>query len=97
MELIDPELSLSRDEETEVRRIINIALLCIQLEPERRPTMAAVVATLEGSLNLEAEGMKHISQDLQEEFSQSEIDLQMFSAGPIGGTMGSSAISLQAR
>ncbi|KAG0586838.1 hypothetical protein KC19_2G121500 [Ceratodon purpureus] len=62
MELVDPALSLSKDEETEVRRIINIALLCLQVEPERRPTMGAVVATLEGSfMNLEAEGMRHLT------------------------------------
>ncbi|KAG0586881.1 hypothetical protein KC19_2G124600 [Ceratodon purpureus] len=97
MELVDPALSLSRDEEVAVRRIINIALLCIQVEPDRRPTMAAVVATLEGSLNLEPEGMRQVSQEIEEEILQDAIDLRVFSAQTMGGNMGSSTVSLQAR
>ncbi|KAG0602844.1 hypothetical protein M758_10G046000 [Ceratodon purpureus] len=97
MKLVDPALSLSKEEETEVRRIINIALLCLQLEPERRPTMAAIVATLQGSLNLEAEGMKHLSQGRipstwQSLTSEDDSTVEVDSFGAMGGTLGSSSV-----
>ena len=101
IELVDPTLSLSKDEELEVRRIINIALLCIQLEPERRPTMTAIVATLEGILNLEAEGMQHLSPvnstPLEEQPPRNGGYIQMFTPETIGGTIGSSTTILEGR
>ncbi|KAG0597369.1 hypothetical protein M758_UG332200 [Ceratodon purpureus] len=99
MEVVDPALSLDKEEDLEVRRIINIALLCIQVEPERRPTMGAIVATLEGSLNLEAEGMQHLSHGkeplswahLEEQPLRKDMDSRMFSSEMTGS---SSMISL---
>jgi hypothetical protein len=48
MEIVDHNLTLDVGKEMEVRRVINVALLCLQQLDERRPTMAQVVAMLQG-------------------------------------------------
>jgi hypothetical protein len=50
MVLVDPTMSLQSGEELEVRRIINIALVCMYAIPSRRPSMARVVAMLQGDI-----------------------------------------------
>lgn len=50
MILVDPAISLQSSEELEVRRAINIALLCVYAIPSRRPSMACVVAMLQGNI-----------------------------------------------
>ncbi|KAG0603306.1 hypothetical protein M758_10G083100 [Ceratodon purpureus] len=50
LDLVDPTLVLLSDEEVQVQKVINIALLCIQTAAERRPTMAQVVAMLQGDM-----------------------------------------------
>lgn len=50
MVLVDPTMSLQSGEELEVRRVINIALLCMYAIPSRRPSMARVVAMLQGDI-----------------------------------------------
>jgi hypothetical protein len=47
-ELIDPTLILSVNEQWEVQRVIKIAMLCLQNSDVKRPTMAQVVAMLQG-------------------------------------------------
>lgn len=47
-ELIDPTLILSVNEPWEVQRVIKIAMLCLQNSDVKRPTMAQVVAMLQG-------------------------------------------------
>lgn len=49
-QLVDPKLSLQIDEEIEMARILDIAFLCVQTSAERRPTMARVVAMLQGDM-----------------------------------------------
>ena len=48
MEIVDHKLTLDVGKEMEVQRVINVALLCLQQLDERRPTMAQVVAMLQG-------------------------------------------------
>ena len=69
IEFVDGTLFFNKVEELQVRHIISKALLC----PSGRPTMAAIVATLERSLNLEAEDMEHST-------SKKEIHAQLFSS-----------------
>ena len=47
-ELIDPTLILSVNEQREVQRVIKIAMLCLQTSDAKRPSMAQVVAMLQG-------------------------------------------------
>ncbi|KAG0624025.1 hypothetical protein M758_3G218500 [Ceratodon purpureus] len=54
MELIDPELQLTTDEEVrDVQRVINVCLLCIQNSAEKRPSMARVVSILQSDTESE--------------------------------------------
>lgn len=46
-ELVDPDLNLQQDEELEVERVINIALMCLQVSGEKRPTMDRVLIMLQ--------------------------------------------------
>ena len=48
IEIVDHKLTLDADKKMEVQRVINVALLCLQQLDERRPTMAQVVAMLQG-------------------------------------------------
>jgi hypothetical protein len=45
---VDPKLHLNPDEEVEARRVLEVALMCIQTSVEKRPTMFAVVSMLLG-------------------------------------------------
>lgn len=49
VELVDPTLHLHGDERLEAQQTINITLLCIQRDPEKRPTMVPVVAMCKGT------------------------------------------------
>ena len=55
MELVDSTLTLTQIEELEIKRVINIALLCSQRLSENRPTMAQVVAMIQGNTDIESE------------------------------------------
>ncbi|CAK9250073.1 unnamed protein product [Sphagnum jensenii] len=59
MNLVDCTLELNFEEMKEALRVVKIALLCLQQEPENRPTMARVVAMLQG----EAEIMEIVLDD----------------------------------
>ncbi|KAI3510093.1 hypothetical protein L1887_25620 [Cichorium endivia] len=48
MELVDKELS--QFDETEVRRVMRVALLCTQASPTQRPSMSRVVAMILGDI-----------------------------------------------
>jgi hypothetical protein len=39
--------------ENEVRRVINVALLCVQIEPTIRPLMSHVLAMLQGEMDID--------------------------------------------
>jgi hypothetical protein len=38
--------------ESEMRRVINVALLCVQVETTKRPTMLEVLSMLQGEMDL---------------------------------------------
>jgi hypothetical protein len=59
MNLVDCTLELHNDEMKEALHVVKIALLCLQQEPDNRPTMARVVAMLQG----EAEIMEIVLDD----------------------------------
>ncbi|CAK9258986.1 unnamed protein product [Sphagnum jensenii] len=59
MNLVDCTLELNYEEMKEALRVVKIALLCLQQEPDNRPTMARVVAMLQG----EAEIMEIVLDD----------------------------------
>lgn len=46
--LIDPRLRLSADEQVECKRVLEVALMCVQSSVEQRPTMLHVVSLLVG-------------------------------------------------
>lgn len=51
MSLVDERLELDADdmcEQMEVQRVLNTAILCVQLAPEKRPVMFRVLAMLAG-------------------------------------------------
>ena len=45
-------MSLQDEEKLAVKRLINIALLCIQMAAEQRPSMERIVAMLQGNSDL---------------------------------------------
>nr|APU94833.1 leucine-rich repeat receptor-like protein kinase [Pohlia nutans] len=49
MDVIDPRLHVRQGEETEVRQVLETAIMCVHKSPEKRPTMFRVVAMLAGS------------------------------------------------
>jgi hypothetical protein len=38
--------------ESEMQRVINVALLCVQVEPTKRPIMSEVLSMLQGEMDL---------------------------------------------
>ncbi|CAM6027218.1 unnamed protein product [Sphagnum balticum] len=52
MDLIDPRLQCSNIELFEAKRVLEIAILCVQTSAEKRPTMFHVVAMLAGDANV---------------------------------------------
>jgi hypothetical protein len=52
MALVDPKLHLNPDEEVEAKRVLEVALMCIQTSVEKRPTMFAVVSMLLGDSDI---------------------------------------------
>jgi hypothetical protein len=52
MNLVDCTLELNYEEMKEALRVVKIALLCLQQEPDNRPTMARVVAMLQGEAEI---------------------------------------------
>ncbi|KAH8931619.1 hypothetical protein BDL97_19G032000 [Sphagnum fallax] len=49
--LVDPKIQ-NTIVESEVRKVINVALLCIQVETTKRPTMSQVLGMLQGDMDL---------------------------------------------
>jgi hypothetical protein len=53
MDLVDPHLVFQNDEELhQVQQFILVALLCLQTNAERRPTMAHVVTMLQNNMDI---------------------------------------------
>ncbi|CAM6008850.1 unnamed protein product [Sphagnum balticum] len=53
IDIVDQTLHLCNDEMNQARQLLNIALLCLLNEGEKRPTMAHVVAMLQGEVESE--------------------------------------------
>ncbi|CAM6061030.1 unnamed protein product, partial [Sphagnum tenellum] len=53
IDIIDQTLHLCNDEMIQARQLLNIALLCLLHEGEKRPSMAHVMAMLQGEVELE--------------------------------------------
>jgi hypothetical protein len=51
IDLVDENLHLLNDEAIQAQRLLNIALLCLLNDGERRPSMARVVAMLQGEVD----------------------------------------------
>ncbi|CAM6018926.1 unnamed protein product [Sphagnum balticum] len=49
--LVDPKIQ-NTVVESEVRHVINVALLCVQVETTKRPTMSEVLGMLQGEMDL---------------------------------------------
>jgi hypothetical protein len=50
--IVDQNLHLLNDEAIQAQRLLNITLLCLLNDGEKRPSMARVVAMLQGEVNL---------------------------------------------
>jgi len=69
MNLVDCTLELHNDEMNKALHAVKIALLCLQQDPNNRPTMARVVAMLQG----EAEIMEIVLDDNLEIESMNKV------------------------
>ncbi len=49
--LVDPKIHTTIME-SEMRRVINVALLCVQIETTKRPIMSQVLSMLQGEMDL---------------------------------------------
>jgi len=79
MQLVDSTLVLQDDEKLEVTRLINTALLCLQHNEEQRPTMARVVAMLQGDIESE---VVMVNDEVEDQYKDNASLLQAF--GRIG-------------
>ena len=52
MGLVDPRLHVHPNDAMEIRRVLETALLCVQTQPEKRPTMLSVVSMLVGDSDI---------------------------------------------
>lgn len=52
MEVLDPRLRVTEADAIEVQRVLEIAVMCVQTSPEKRPTMFRVVAMLAGDAHV---------------------------------------------
>lgn len=81
MHLVDPTLDLQDDQKLQVQRLINIALLCLQNNDEQRPTMARVVAMLQGDTAAEA---AVVNSGVEDQTKDSESLLHAFGRAGLG-------------
>ncbi|KAG0622178.1 hypothetical protein M758_3G077500 [Ceratodon purpureus] len=61
MELIDPTLDLSSEDDE--LWMIHVSLLCVQRDPERRPTMGRVVSMLQRDMKPEVQALQNDASD----------------------------------
>jgi len=58
--LVDKELQVHNEIElAEITQVVNIALLCLQFEAEKRPSMSQVVGMLKGEMEIEVLPMQN--------------------------------------
>jgi len=78
MQLVDSTLVLQDDQKLEVTRLINTALLCVQHNEEHRPTMARVVAMLQGDTESE---VVVLSDEVEDQYKDSASLLRRIGPG----------------
>lgn len=81
MHLVDSTLDLQEDQKLEAQRLINIALLCLQNNDEQRPTMARVVAMLQGDRDSE---VTVVNSGVEHQYKDSESLLHAFGRAGLG-------------
>lgn len=59
MDILDPTLDLHEDDHNEVLRVMQIAFVCVHETPEKRPSMAHVVAMLQGDMEVNVDEVSH--------------------------------------
>lgn len=74
-ELVDPKLRGNFDE-NQLKQAINVAALCVQSEPERRPTMKEVVSLLKGNDPNGNKGVHHQQMNMRIQSVKYEEDLK---------------------
>ncbi len=57
--LVDKELHKNEFELAKITQVVNIALLCLQVEAEKRPSMSHVVGMLKGEMEIEVLPMEN--------------------------------------
>jgi hypothetical protein len=57
--LVDKELHTNELELAKITEVVNIALLCLQVEAEKRPSMSHVVGMLKGEMEIEVLPMEN--------------------------------------
>jgi hypothetical protein len=65
--LIEETLDIINSE-NEVRRVINVALLCVQVEPTVRPLMSHVLAMLQGEMEIDINFIKRRPHETNQKF-----------------------------
>lgn len=90
LETMDPRLHVNNDEAMEVRRVLEIAVLCVQSSPEKRPTMFRVVAMLAGDaandVSVPAEGPNSWPEYQMQSGSNADVPLLGASSSTTGST-----------
>jgi hypothetical protein len=77
--LIDQNLNINNNLESQIQHVINVALLCVHIIPTRRPSMMHVLAMLLGEKEVEVEFQE--SQGSKKNYSfMSKSSNQSFSA-----------------
>jgi GH25 family lysozyme M1 (1,4-beta-N-acetylmuramidase) len=72
VDLIDQKLN-NVFVEIEVERVINVALLCVQIKAKRRPSMSQALAMLQGEVNFP--NVSHYQNEIDVSPHQNEIDV----------------------
>lgn len=75
MELLDSTLVLQDDQKLEVTQLINTTLLCLQRNEEHQPTMACVVAILQGDI---ASEVVLVNDEVEDQYKDTINLLQAF-------------------
>ncbi len=88
IDIVDQTLHLCNDEMIQAQQLLNVALLCLLNEGEKRPSMARVVAMLQGEVESECVENelklgKSISKSIKTSFSaiRSTIEISSTSEG----------------
>ena len=57
LDLVDPTLQFSDEEERDLQRVIKVCLLCLQNAPEKRPTMTRILHILQTDIESDVQAV----------------------------------------